>query len=322
MRNIREQKVLESIAAEFDSKFCRNIGRTGLYGKIIELIGCEQFTWNGLPNNFLSHYAERYVNSGLAVAYEIPEGISAVNQGFTITPCSFIGVKDNQELTNKVITKGSDYSIELDLDTDKAVLIKNNDFMYTEYENLMWFAMMLSKTDESEERLITWSKMHPIPRATTGVKAAQLEEILNDIMNGESKCSVISDNTKVVTNQPLSRDDSVLRLTDENAVEKMHFLSEFHYELIRRYCNLYNMPFRTTAKSAQNLESELHNTDIFSQFINENRLKCRKEAAEKISEMFNCNCTVDFSELIKKENSIIDANIEHEKMGMLSQNEG
>ena len=309
----RADKILDQYRAIFDGRIIP-IDRTMLYSSIIELIGAEQFTWRGLPEPMNSHYTERAINTGYAVAYEIPDNISMACKGFAITPAAFIGEPNQIGETNTVITRGTDYSLTIDLTEDKAVLIKNNDYFYSEYPNLLWFADMLARTDASEKALIIWSKVHPIAKATSGIDGEKLKEVIKAIINDdESFFDIINDDTKVVTGQPSSRDDSVLRLSDENAVEKMHFLSEFHYELIRRYCTLYNIPFRTTSKSAQNLESELHNTDIFSKIINENRLKCRKDAAAKISEMFGVDCSVDFSDVIKMENEVIAANVEQEK---------
>lgn len=307
----RTDKILDGIRAEFDGRM-KNFTRAGLYGNIIQLIGAEQFTWKNLPETINSHWAERNINTGIAAAYIIPENISSHSKGFTISPCAFIGVPNQIGETDKIIAKGVDYDIELDRKKDKVVIIKNNDYMYSEYNNLVWFAEMLARTDESEKALIIWSKMHPIAKAQTGIDVDRLKEVLKNIIENDDLYNVIDDNTKVITGQPQSRDDSVLRLTDENAVEKMHFLSEFHYELIRRYCTLYNMPFRTNSKSAQSLESELHNTDIFSQIINANRLKCRQDAAQKINDMFGYNVSVDYSELLKKENDIIDSNVNEE----------
>lgn len=306
----RNDRVLEKYRAEFDGRI-PTFDRTMIYGQIIQCIGAEQFKWNNVPDTMNSHFIESAVNSGVAVAYYVPDNVSATCKGFTVTPCAFIGVPNQTGTTNRVITRGSDYSLEIDLEKDNAVIIKNNDYMYSEYVNMLWFAEMLARTDESEKALIIWSKMHPIAKATTGIESAKLTEILKGIIENDDLYNVISDNSKIVTGQPNSRDDSVLRLTDENAVEKMHFLSEFHYELIRRYCNLYNMPFRTTAKSAQNLESELHNTDIFSKMMNANRLECRQNAAAEMRKKFGIDITVDFSELIKEENEVIDANIEN-----------
>ena len=306
----RNDRILEKFRAEFDGRI-PTFDRTTIYGQIIQCIGAEQFKWNNVPETINSHFIESAVNSGVAVAYYVPDNISTSCKGFTVTPCAFVGVPDQKGMTDRVITRGSDYSLEIDLTKDNAVIIKNNDYMYSEYINMLWFAEMLARTDESEKALIIWSKMHPIAKATTGIEAAKLTEILRGIIENDELYNVIDDNSKIVTGQPNSRDDAVLRLTDENAVEKMHFLSEFHYELIRRYCNLYNMPFRTTAKSAQNLESELHNTDIFSKMMNANRLECRQNAAAEMREKFGIDITVDFSELIKEENKVINANIEN-----------
>ena len=247
----RNERILEKFRVEFDARM-PVFDRTSIYGAIIQCIGAEQFKWTNTPDTINSHYIERAVNTGLAVAYNVPENISASCKGFTVTPCAFIGVPNQIDETNRVITRGSDYSLEIDLTKDNAVIIKNNDYMYSEYINMLWFAEMLARTDESEKALIIWSKMHPIAKATTGIEAEKLKDVMRAIIENDDLYNVISDNSKIVTGQPNSRDDAVLRLTDENAVEKMHFLSEFHYELIRRYCNLYNMPFRTTAKSAQN----------------------------------------------------------------------
>lgn len=307
----RVDKILDKYRAEFDSRY-PVFDRTMLYGNIIQLIGAEQFAWKNLPETMNSHWCERAVNTGIAVAYNIPENISTACNGFTITPCAFIGVPNQTGETDKVITQGSDYALEIDLTKDNAVIIKNNDYMYSEYLNLMWFSDMLARTDESEKALIIWSKMHPIAKAQTGIEAEKLKEVIKGIIEDGALFDIISDNSKMISGTPTSRDDNVLRLTDENAVEKMHFLSEFHYELIRRYCTLYNMPFRTNSKSAQSLESELHNTDIFSKIINANRLKCRQDAAEKINSVFGLNVSVDFSDLIKDENKIIDSNIQEE----------
>ena len=308
----RFDKVLFPYRANYDGIKTYPFDRCGIYGQIIQLFGAEQFTWNNVPETMNSHCIERAVNTGLAVAYNIPENVSSVNKGFTVTPCEFVGVLNNIGMTDKVITYGTDYSLTLDLNSDKCVLIKNNDYMYDEYINLFWFADMLAKTDYSEDALIVWSKMHPIAKATSGIDASKLKEILQNIIENNDMYNVISDNTKMLTGTPTTKDDSVLRLTDENAVEKMHFLSEFHYELIRRFCTLYNMPFRTNSKSAQSLESELHNTDIFSQMINKNRLKCRQDAVKEINTKFGFDMTVDFSELLKKENEVIDSNIKQE----------
>ena len=173
---------------------------------------------------------------------------------------------------------------------------------------------MLSDTDIAQRALIRWSRMTPIVKAGNGMETGQMESTLKRVYEGEP-WAVISDNTKLITGSPTSRDDNILRLTDESAIERMHFLSEFHYELVRRICNLYNYPFHTTAKSAQNLESEVHNTDVFSQALSDIRYDERENALDAIHALGEewQSVTVRYGETVEKENEIIDSNVEEEK---------
>ena len=74
------------------------------------------------------------------------------------------------------------------------------------------------------------------------------------------------------------------------------------------------MPFHTTAKSAQNLESEVHNMDIFSRMLTENGLKWRKKSEKPLSDFLTretgkeVNINITLGEMFKKENEVIDNN--------------
>ena len=199
----------------------------------------------------------------------------------------------------------SDLTVTSEQLDGKYVIVRNNFEMTSDYDFTEWTAQLLNETDISENQLIKWSRMTPIAKATSNADIAKIEEILQRVYNGEP-WAVMSDFSKVMTGVSNTRDDVVLRLTDETAIEKMHFLSEFHYELIRRICNLYNIPFHTTAKSAQNLESELHNTDIFSRMLPEKRLQWRRKSLDDFKKVFGWDVTVDMSAMFKKENEVID----------------
>lgn len=318
----KEEKIIKQIAAVFDGPKCNNrtrlqdIKREHVYNDIINRIGCNMFKWEGLPDDFLtscsSMLMELAINCGVAVVYKVPAGISTVNSGkWTCTPLGFTGQLRNDGTAEHFITYGSDYSVT-DQQLDKYVIIKNDAYMSCEYDVTEWYASMLADTDTSERALIRWSRMTPIAKATSGIEAGQLEQVMREVYNG-APFKVLSDNTKLVTGGgAASRDDMVLRLTDEGAIDRMHFLSEFHYELVRRICNLYNMPFHTTAKSAQNLESEVHNTDVFSQALSEIRIEEREKAAEEMRSVFGWDVSVRYGETIKKENEIIDSNVKEE----------
>lgn len=288
-----------------------DIIRTNAYNNIINNIGWKRFKW-ALPENIdlSSDEIERAVCCGCGVVYKVPEWTGSVSVGMWVcTPLEWIGVIKADNTADDFITYGTDYSINGSRLTDYCI-IKNNFEMSSDYDFTEWTANMLNETDISELQLIKWSRMTPIAKVSDNASISKYEDVLKRVYNGEP-WAVLSDFTKIVAGgSPTSRDDAVLRLTDETAIEKMHFLSEFHYELIRRLCNLYNIPFRTTAKSAQNLESELHNTDIFSRMLTDDGLQWRKKSLEKLSALLGGKCTVEIGDLFKKENEVIENGIE------------
>ena len=290
-----------------------DIIRTNAYNNIINNIGWKRFKWT-LPENIdlSSDEIERAVCCGCGVIYKVPAWTGSASAGMWVcTPVEWVGVRKADNTADKFITCLPDRDLSLTSEQIKDyVIIKNNFEMSSDYDFTEWTAQMLNETDISELQLIKWSRMTPVAKVIDNASIGKLEEVLRRVYNGEP-WAVYSDAGKVINNgSPTSRDDAVLRLTDETAIEKMHFLSEFHYELIRRLCNLYNIPFRTTAKSAQNLESELHNTDIFSRMLTDDGLQWRKKSLKKLSTLLGSECTVEIGDLFKKENEVIENGIE------------
>lgn len=300
-----------------------DIKRENAYNNIINTIGWKRFKWT-LPKNInlSSDEIERAVCCGAACVFRVPEWSGSASAGMWVaSPVEWVGVRKADNTADSFITylPDKDFSITKEQLTEYAI-IRNNFEMFADYDFTEWTAQMLSETDISELQLIKWSRMTPIAKVQSMADIGKFEDVLRRVYNGEP-WAVLSDFTKIMTGSPTSRDDTVLRLTDETAIEKMHFLSEFHYELIRRLCNLYNIPFRTTAKSAQNLESELHNTDIFSRMLTDDGLRWREmsisnsvyDGAKPLNELFDGECRVEIGDLFKKENEVIENGIDSTK---------
>lgn len=288
-----------------------DIKRENAYNDIINNIGWSMYEWRGLPEGLYSDEIERAVCCGAAVVYKVPESSGSASAGMWVcTPLEWVGVIKADNTADDFITSLPDRDLSLTKsEIGKHVIIKNNFEMTSDYDFTEWTASLLNETDISENQLIKWSRMTPIAKTISEANIEQIENVLRRVYNGEP-WAVLSDYTKVVTGSASSRDDYVLRLTDETSIERMHFLSEFHYELIRRICNLYNIPFHTTAKSAQNLESELHNTDIFSRMLPEKRLFWRRQSIKDFKDVFGLDVTVEMGAMFKKENEVIENVIE------------
>lgn len=289
-----------------------DIVRINAYSDIINNIGWSMYDWKGLPDELSSDEMERAICCGVAAVFKVPEETGSASKGmYVCCPLEWVGVKKADNTADEFICTlpFSDLTVTSQQLNGNYVIIRNNFPMTSDYDFTEWTAAMLNETDISENQLIKWSRMTPIAKAISNSNAEQLSQTLRRVYEGEPWV-VINDTTKLLTGTSASRDDMVLRLTDETAIEKMHFLSEFHYELIRRICNLYNIPFHTTAKSAQNLESELHNTDIFSRMLPEKRLQWRKKSLKDFKAVFDWDVSVDMSEMFQKENKVIENVIE------------
>ena len=159
--------------------------------------------------------------------------------------------------------------------------------------------------------------MTPIPKAKTDNDIAKYTSIMQRILDGED-INVISDELQLFKDGHDTLDDNVLRLTDESAIDKMHFFDEHHEQLIRRIATLGGLPFSTTAKTSQNLIDELHDMDALSTFIIKDRAACRKDGFERAAafmakqgEAFDFE--YDLNDILKKqlEKPVLENTMQH-----------
>lgn len=310
----RESKVLLPYRMRFDGiqpKIVHGTERVNAYDDILERILCTEYEYKNLPFEEMStHFIERACNTGVCCVTQIPENVGSVNGGlWGAFPLSFVGTLKFDGTSDDFIIFDGQTDItrqQLEASGKKYVIMKNNPFMSSEYYIIHWYSEMMAETDISEKSLIKWCKVHPIAKATTGMDVAVMETVLRDMVENRKEYHVVSDNSKLLTGTPSSVADTVINLTNPNDVQNMHFLSEFHYDILRRFCSIYNIPFHSNSKSAQSLESELHNMDIFSTILPRERFESRKKAVEKMNEVFGWNVQFDYSEWVKAENEVIE----------------
>lgn len=244
------------------------------------------------------------IQTGLAAFYKCTDINSKNYNMWCCTPAKNADTPKNDEIANVITTFGSDYALELKVN-EECVLIENSSLHFPDFL-FCHFAELFAETELSMKSLVKWSRMTPIPIVSSDNDIVKYSAVMQNVLDG-NEINVISDSTKLLTDKSESIDDRMLRLTDENSIEKMHFFSEYHEQLIRRLCTLGGMPFTTTAKSSQNLEEELHDMDLFSTIYLQDRYNSRKKCfenaekfmLEKHGEKFSFN--FDYNDNIKKQ---------------------
>lgn len=283
------------------SKYNKNM-LSEIYLTLISTIASNIFTYK-TPDFNQTEY-DISIQTGFAAFYKCLD-MNSVNYGkWCCTPAKNADTVKNDGIADTITTFGSDYSLELKVD-EECILIENSSLHFPDFL-FCHFAELFSECELSMKALVKWSRMTPIPIVSNDIDIVKYTTVMKNVLDG-NEINVISDNTKLLTDKTESIDDRLLRLTDENSIEKMHFFSEYHEQLIRRLCTLGGMPFTTTAKSAQNLQDELHDMDLFSTIYLTDRYNARKQGFEraekfmygKYGEKFSFD--FDYNDNIKKQ---------------------
>lgn len=254
--------------------------------------------------DYNKYFYELAISTGVAAFYKCTEKGSVNYNKWCCTPARPAAVIDNMLVASKVTTAGSDYALELTVDKD-CILIYNNSSLFPDMMSVI-FADDLTENHISMNKLVKWSRMTPIPKAKTDTDIAKLTQIMQRIMEGED-INIVNDELDLLKEGHSSIDDNVLRLTDENAVEKLHFFDQHYDQLLKRFATIKGLPFSTTAKNAQSLVDELHDMDVFSTFLISDAIACRQEGFERAAAFMKEKYDEEFdfeytpSELLRKQ---------------------
>ena len=273
-----------------------------MYMNLITLIAADLHNYK--TPDFNKYNYELAINTGVAAFYKCSAKNSVNYDKWCCTPAQPAAVCDNMGVAKRITTFGSDYALELEVDKE-CILIYNNSALYPDYI-FTHYADQLTETDISMSKLVKWARMTPIPKAKTDTDIAKYQNAMQRVLDGED-ITIVSDEMQLFKDGHDTIDDNMLRLTDESAIDKMHFFDEHHEQLIRRIATLGGLPFSTTAKSSQNLIEELHDMDALSTFIIKDRSLCRKDGFQRAAAfMLEKDGTAfdfeyDLNEILKKQ---------------------
>ena len=228
--------------------------------------------------DFNSYTYERAIRTGVAAFYKCTDSNSVNYNKWCCTPAAPADVIDNMLIAKKITTAGSDYACELEVGKD-CILLFNNSSLYPDMMFLK-YADDLTETAISASKLTKWSRMTPIPKVNTDTDITKYENIMRRVLEGED-INVLSEEFSLLQDGHKTLDDNVLRLTDETAVNKLHFFDEHTEQILRQFATWRGLPFSTTAKSSQNLLDELHDMDAISTFMINDEIACRRDGLER-----------------------------------------
>lgn len=274
------------------------------YLQIIESIAYNLLTVSGLPDTINSMQVMRALSTGMCGIVYMASIDDRINNGWVCAPAVGLGVqRENGTFAEyEILLNTGAVTVS---ETENIYILRNGYNLVDTRSIFRRVAANLTEIAKSERKLVKGSRISPIIR-TTSINAPAYKEVCTNIYDNDSDVNVVVDNDELIAPGTKRNNDSIISVTDPDAISKMHFLAEYFEEEIRRLSTFFGVPFSTTSKSAQNLRDEIHDMDIISQFVNESILHTVREDLERGNAKTELNISIDYSDIMKKQLYILD----------------
>lgn len=174
-------------------------------------------------------------------------------------------------------------------------IIRNNPFEYPD-TIIYRFASRLAQLDTSEDLLVKYSRLLPVLLAMDEKSKIGLDSVVKKIFDGEPVVIASQNLFAEFTNAAQGvAGVSKVELTEPDKNNQLQYLSHYHDDLLRRAYNLYGQCLQSTAKMAQQTETEVNGNTSVSFIVPLQRLETRRQDLEKINSIFGLNMEVKFS---------------------------
>ena len=185
------------------------------------------------------------------------------------------------------------YNARLEIDEDCVVMW--NDSMHTPINDINErYASLIAETEISLRVATVWSRVPVILNTTTDTDKDSAQEYLKDIEAGKL-ASLMTEDFAV----DLTKTFNVQDVTNKTTTHIKELMEEHQY-LYAKWWNEFGVNANYNMKREAINESEASmNEDALLPYIDD-MLQCRKEALEKINEMWGTNIEVDYASSWKK----------------------
>ncbi len=229
-------------------------------------------------------------------------GVGIVNGVYRCGMLHWAGVIDDNGIAPRCVISGSFWSKEFDT---KDIAYYRFTHAQNSAQHLRWIAQQFANVDDSQRSMVRNTKYTPIPVVSTETRRAAYEDAMKRQQRGEDITVIVNPEANSIFHDSVAQkeNDRILNIGDAAMIEKMHFLSEYHAELKKRFGSMHGMCFKSSSKSAQESRDEIHGMDNFSLIIPYNMRKEMRLFAEKCKKVYGWRGkeAVCFSELWRRE---------------------
>lgn len=187
---------------------------------------------------------------------------------------------------------------------NKTIVVAKNNVMGTRELDIPFTADILSQVDISEQCNVIFSRFCRLPFADTDKEKAAIESAIQSIINGDltaiASRDIDSTFEKYLYDSISTKDDKFLDLVDVDKIDGLQYLNQYRDNVLKRFLIRRGYMVQTTAKLAQQTNSEIHGLDSYSLLYPLQQLKQREKMCSEMNELFDLNVTVRFNPILQK----------------------
>ena len=174
---------------------------------------------------------------------------------------------------------------------------RNNEGIIVVFNSKTWapslfideFAYKMTECDKSEDCLVHYTRLNPIPIATDNTTKAKIDYAIESISKGKLDSIITSPSIRDIVNNNNGKLIDVLEITDASKSDKIQYLAHYYDTLLSRFYFLCGIGKCDNTKQAQITEDELNRNDDASMMLPYNWYTSRKDCLDKFG------LSVDFS---------------------------
>ena len=186
----------------------------------------------------------------------------------------YLGTNDNPEMGSITRKVGVD-----------CVVGYNNSSMTPDFD-AFFYADTLKELEKSIRFNIRFARLAPILKASTGMKKEALEELLNNIDDGNMVNVITSNIVDELRNEESSAYETI-NLTNVDDIKNIQFLIKAYEDLLRIFHTKYGQAEQGNGKLAQQSVDEVNGTTSASFVYALNKYHERHKTIDEVNEMFS-----------------------------------
>ena len=260
-----------------------------------------QFVYDGLPDTIPAEFLEFYM---------LINGTCAIGKADNGDGEIYCAVGSYNDDYNGYLPKGYTAAVidigEISGDwygKNKSIVVAKNKVLGSREMDIPFTAEILTQVDISEQCNVIFSRFCRLPFADTDKEKSAIESAIQSIIKGDLTAIASRDidtTFEKYLNDSIRKDDKFLDLVDVDKIDGLQYLNQYRDNVLKRFLLRRGYMVQTTAKLAQQTNSEIHGFDSYSLLYPLQQLKQREKMCTEMNELFGLNVSVSFNPILQK----------------------